>query len=413
MHTTTTVTARSHRPRALTVFGSAFVAGAVAAFGVNSVLDAHLAASRPQVESDSILVAIRALPAGAPVTVWDVALKDWPKALVPTAAMRVTDGLEGLVARQPLREGQPILAVQVERVGTEENRVPRGDVVSALATPPALPERDLWDPAETPVRRPDPAPPRERPAAAAIEPRSVATVVPPTPSTPSTTPPAAPTTVAAMPSTSLADAAPTGASTAPVAGEAAVPPAMAAVAETSAPAAEAPRTETFVAREPLNVTADAPLALPAAPPTDSVPATIEPRDPLPLVSADPAPAPVVEAPDRTETVTATDQTKRQRPASSSTRFLDVPAPEAFAGDNASADPMPAPRRAGRGSAAEEVSVVDRHTAAEAERSASSAAPARGVRQGESTAKRPSAQAARKPSSPGPRSSGMSRGYRTR
>ena len=85
MHTTTPATARSHRPRALTVFGAALVAGAAAAFGVNTVLDAHLAAARPQVESDSILVAIRALPAGAPVTVWDVALKDWPKALVPAA----------------------------------------------------------------------------------------------------------------------------------------------------------------------------------------------------------------------------------------------------------------------------------------------------------------------------------------
>ena len=78
-------------------------------------LDAHLARSRPQVESESILVAIRSLPAGAPVTVWDVALKDWPKAMVPAAAMRVTDDLENLVARHPLREGQPVLAVQLVR----------------------------------------------------------------------------------------------------------------------------------------------------------------------------------------------------------------------------------------------------------------------------------------------------------
>jgi len=65
-----------HRPRALTVFGAAFVAGAAAAFGVNRVLDVHLAQAKPQVESEPIFVALRSLPQGAPVTVWDVALRD-------------------------------------------------------------------------------------------------------------------------------------------------------------------------------------------------------------------------------------------------------------------------------------------------------------------------------------------------
>ena len=162
MHTTTPATARSHRPRALTVFGAALVAGAAAAFGVNTVLDAHLAAARPQVESDSILVAIRALPAGAPVTVWDVALKDWPKALVPAAAMRVTDALEGLVARQPLREGQPILAIQVGRASPDDGpAAPRATIVSTRSDSGTLPERDLWAPAETPLKKPEPAPTRE------------------------------------------------------------------------------------------------------------------------------------------------------------------------------------------------------------------------------------------------------------
>jgi Flp pilus assembly protein CpaB len=97
------------------VFGAAIVAGAAAAFGLNSALDTHLAQAKPQVESESILVALRALPAGAPVTVWDVGLRDWPKAMVPSSAMRVTDDLDNLIVRHPLREGQPILAVQLGR----------------------------------------------------------------------------------------------------------------------------------------------------------------------------------------------------------------------------------------------------------------------------------------------------------
>ena len=124
--TTTSASARSHRPRSYTVFGAALVAGAAVAFGVNSILDAHLARVQPRVESEPILVAIRTLHAGAPVTVWDVALRDWPKAMVPSSAMRLGDDLDNLVVRHPLREGQPILAVQLARVDPSSVGAPHG-----------------------------------------------------------------------------------------------------------------------------------------------------------------------------------------------------------------------------------------------------------------------------------------------
>ncbi|MFM8413288.1 MAG: SAF domain-containing protein [Planctomycetota bacterium] len=102
-----------HRPRSFTVFVAAFVAGAAAAVGVNRALDVHLSQAKPQVECEPIFVALRSLPQGVPVTVWDVALRDWPKAMLPSTALRVTDSFEGCLLKYPLREGQPLLAAQL------------------------------------------------------------------------------------------------------------------------------------------------------------------------------------------------------------------------------------------------------------------------------------------------------------
>lgn len=102
-----------HRPRTATVFVAAFVAGAAAAVGVNRALDVHLAQAKPQVECEPIFVALRALPQGSPLTVWDVALRDLPKAMVPATALRVTDSFEGRILKFPLREGQPLVSGQL------------------------------------------------------------------------------------------------------------------------------------------------------------------------------------------------------------------------------------------------------------------------------------------------------------
>ena len=147
---------RRTRPSRLTVFTTAFVAGAAVAFGVNRMLDVHLAQTRPQVECEPIFVALHALPQGSPITVWDVALKDWPRAMLPTSALRARDTFEGMVLRHPLREGQPLLAVQLMPANAATTPAAAPAEQSFTAPPPAAattqsvtaPEADLWAPAE-------------------------------------------------------------------------------------------------------------------------------------------------------------------------------------------------------------------------------------------------------------------------
>jgi hypothetical protein len=140
-----------HRPRTTTVFVAAFVAGAAAAVGLNRALDVHLAQAKPQVECEPIFVALRSLPQGTPVTVWDVALRDWPKAMLPTTALRVTDSFEGCLLKYPLREGQPLLAAQLLKA----------EAAPPAAVEPAPPEieEDLVEEAFVPP------PPAEQPPA--------------------------------------------------------------------------------------------------------------------------------------------------------------------------------------------------------------------------------------------------------
>ena len=103
-----------NRPRPLTILAAAFLAGGAAAVGLNHFLDVHLSQRKPVVESEPIFIAMRSLPTGSPITVWDVALRNWPKAMLPTTAMRVEDSFDGMRLKMPLREGQPLLSVQLE-----------------------------------------------------------------------------------------------------------------------------------------------------------------------------------------------------------------------------------------------------------------------------------------------------------
>lgn len=158
MHTASTSRAdqpRRHRPSRVTVFTTAFVAGAAVAFGVNRMLDVHLAQTRPQVECEPIFVALHSLPQGAPITVWDVALKDWPRAMLPASALRARDTFDGMVLRHPLREGQPLLSVQLMPAeGSPQSAALPGEqsFTNPLPATPATqaaaaPEADLWAPA--------------------------------------------------------------------------------------------------------------------------------------------------------------------------------------------------------------------------------------------------------------------------
>lgn len=154
----TSATTRSQRPKALTVFTAAFVAGAVAAIGINRALDVHLAQAKPQVECEPIFVALRDLAQGSPVTIWDVALRDWPKAMLPTTALRAEDRFEGMLVKHPVREGQPLLSVQL--VAAEARSTPAELVEQVVETyapqafepaPAAQTDADLWAAANEPA----------------------------------------------------------------------------------------------------------------------------------------------------------------------------------------------------------------------------------------------------------------------
>ena len=151
-------TTRSQRPKALTVFAAAFVAGAVAAVWINRVLDIHVAQAKPQVECEPIFVALRDLPQGSAVTIWDVALRDWPKAMLPTTALRADDSFEGMLVKHPVREGQPLLSVQL--VVAEARTQPSAEAAQVAEmyeprtfrpAPASQPDAILWTAGDEPV----------------------------------------------------------------------------------------------------------------------------------------------------------------------------------------------------------------------------------------------------------------------
>ena len=381
--TKTSAPARAHRPQPYTVFGAAIVAGAAAAFGLNSALDTHLAQAKPQVESESILVALRALPAGAPVTVWDVGLRDWPKAMVPSSAMRVTDDLDNLIVRHPLREGQPILAVQLGRADAAAvDAVARPLAVASPTPPPSRePERDLWE--ATPTASASPV--TTSPATTTPPTAPVATVT-----TVSTTFAAGTTTaspqaqVTTTPTTSNIPTTPT-ADPVPAAVVASVPrpePVAPTAPVVSAPiATTAPTVEPQPTQDPRALEADAPTAR------------------IALAIAPPAPQATVEATPAVADAGSTPSSPLRnplRPRSSVIQALAVPNRSALTDEIATRSEAPPAGLSSRVTAATAVaerSVTVRDTAAEAPRMLPS---------GSDTSVAPAATTAQAPRAPQPR-----------
>jgi hypothetical protein len=163
-----------HRPRAVTVLTTAFLAGAAAAVVLNQALDVHLSQRKPVVESEPIFVAMRSLPVGAPVTVWDVALKNWPKAMLPTQALRIGDSFEGMLLKTPLQEGQPLLSAQLVAAADQQGSTGTAAVIGGSDSMVVIDDRTRvqvsW-PAAVPAQ--PPAPPQ---AALAPTPREVTAV---------------------------------------------------------------------------------------------------------------------------------------------------------------------------------------------------------------------------------------------
>ncbi|MFM7108458.1 MAG: SAF domain-containing protein [Planctomycetaceae bacterium] len=284
---------RRHRPKTLTVFAAAFAAGAVLAYGVNRVVDVHTVQVEPQVESEPIFVALRSLPQGAPVTVWDVALKDWPKAMLPTTALRADASLEGVVLRRPIREGQPLLSVQLVR----DDALP---TTTAIAAAPAAVRQAAPGPAAA-TMTPDVSP---------AAPAGVETVaerfVPATPAEPVETvaPVAAPATA---PDT--ASAAPTGAGAIATAPE---PRSTDVEGPATPPAVDASRG--FVAVEPPAAPSE-PTPVPAPPQAGGTSAVAA----APLV----APLPALPSTDIGRSLAGYDASRAQRTAARDARNESV------------------------------------------------------------------------------------------
>jgi len=292
---TTKNNGRKHRPKASTVFAAAFLAGAAAAVGVNRAFDVHLAQSVPQVESEPIFVAIRSLPKGAPVTIYDVALREWPKAMLPSTALRANTSFDNLVLRHPLQEGQPILSLQLAQVSPEPTAQ-----LAATTPSPVEPERVVQS---APLM---PAP--------AFVPYEAATPIP----APATTEQPQATATPAD-SAELAETEPTGAEPA-----VRVTPEPASVAE-----AEAPEPETMATR----VTTDTPKVTEA---TETGP---NPPKPMEVANVDPMPEPAT-------TVAAAEasvEPSMGEPAPA--EQVAPPAPAQMAATVAAAEPTPAPAEA--------------------------------------------------------------------
>ena len=373
--TKTSAPARAHRPQPYTVFGAAIVAGAAAAFGLNSALDTHLAQAKPQVESESILVALRGLPAGAPVTVWDVGLRDWPKAMVPSSAMRVTDDLDNLIVRHPLREGQPILAVQLGRADAAAVEAVARPLAVASPTPPPSrePERDLWE----------------------ARPTASASPVTPTPAT--TTPPTARVATVTTVSTTFA----TGTTTAPPQAQVTTPTAD-PVTPGAAVAASVPRPEPVAPTAPVVSAPIATTAPPVEPQPTQDPRALEADAPtarIALASIPPAPQATVEATPSVADVGNTPSSPLRtalRPRSSVIQALAVPNRSALTDEIATRSedtPAGLSSRVTTATAVAERSVTVRDTAAEAPRMLPS---------GRDTSVAPATTTAQAPRAPQPR-----------
>lgn len=272
-----------HRPKATTVFAAAFLAGAAAAVGVNRAFDVHLAQSVPQVESEPIFVALRSLPKGSPVTIYDVALKEWPKAMLPATALRADAAFDDVVLRHPLQEGQPILSLQLAQASPE----PASQIAMAAQVEPervvqsASPQpAPAFVPYEAAAPIPVPAPVEQPQAAAKPSPTVELAAADPSPAAASMTPPPEPVAAAKPPQpesmatteSATADVVVTDtATTQPAATE----PVAAVVAKTESAATE-PKTA-----EPVGVATVEPAVAVAAAPTAAVAASMPtPAEPL-------------------------------------------------------------------------------------------------------------------------------------
>ncbi|MBM4010527.1 MAG: hypothetical protein FJ286_03975 [Planctomycetes bacterium] len=340
------------RPKSYTVFAAAFLAGAAAAVGVNRVLDVHLAQRRPQVECEPIFVALRPLPQGSPVTVWDVALKDWPKAMLPSTALRAGDSFEGFVLRHAIREGQPLLAVQLIRSESGADEASGGETfvpavpASATTSPTAATTTgDLWTPAAMDTQSAAPV------ADLAAGADHVTADGPQEPTAETVTPDPLPVDQPSppQPTAVIADAESEPAESEPAESEPAESEAAESEAAKSAPAESEPAEQApmVAAVEPTSPTADPPVAPSPATTVVTTPSQPTPADEITSAEMSEAVATdgatdVATMPSVIKQPAVAATTPSQPPAGDAGRYLVVPERIALQADTSFTTPRPQP-----------------------------------------------------------------------
>ncbi|MFM8804584.1 MAG: hypothetical protein ACKOK8_11860 [Planctomycetia bacterium] len=276
------------------------------------------------------------------MTVWDVALRDWPKAMMPATALRAHDTFSGRLLKHPLREGQPLLSIQLLPSGQASQPVQEASPSASPAdytrgTAPVVPaaDADLWapaapipaaepikvavlPPAQTTVADPQPIVAQPVPTQAA-EPQPA----PPQPTVPETQPAPA-ESVAVQPAASETATADIGGDT--VSTDPVVNPVLDTVLDPALDPVLASPGEEAVAATPPEVPSDA--TEPAVP---NAPAVTQEPEPAPAaestVTAEAAAAPVAAEP----TAPATPPTATARPVHG--RYLVVPESIALKADS--------------------------------------------------------------------------------
>ncbi len=89
------------------IFGGALLTAGIATFAVYRILGA--AASPRQEPVQTVIVAVRDVPAGVPVPREALGVASWPTRIAPAQSFTVVDSVVGRVTRAPLMPGEPVL----------------------------------------------------------------------------------------------------------------------------------------------------------------------------------------------------------------------------------------------------------------------------------------------------------------
>jgi len=124
------------RTKSIVLLALALGCGVVAAVGITQVMAKRDAETPGQVELESIVVAMKDIPMGDPVSVQLVTLEEWPKDKVPKGAITKVEDVENRRPKARIFAGSPILENQLLGKGVLDqgasDAIPKGMRVIAV-----------------------------------------------------------------------------------------------------------------------------------------------------------------------------------------------------------------------------------------------------------------------------------------